>query len=461
MYCISVIGVFRHPPSIDRWITMKGIWKGTTVLAVVASLLMIRIQGVQGEQTRVADPLRLALLVEPSPLTYVSGYTNRFLALFQHLDKLGDSVEIITTEVVVEKEKRPQTHLGFPVIYTKGFRLPFYRSMTVSCDWTLVVPRVLLRYRPHVIHVTTPGIYIFSAILWSRLLQIPLVMSYHTHLPVYIRSYLAQPVARILEPVVWFLLRAVNSLADVTLVTSTAIQQEFHRQGMRNIHVWPKAVNTTRFHPQWRSTEWRKRLTNNHTDACLLLYVGRLAPEKRLHELKAVMNKLSPHYRLAFVGQGPSQEELQSLFADCDRTTFLGPLYGEDLQAAYASADIFVMPSDSETLGFVVMEAMASGLAVVGAAAGGIPDLIRNGETGLLVSTSDVDGYVQAIQSIGLNQGARRRKMGRQARKSTETWTWDDSMTVLTQCIYPLAMQNRQKRLEQRLWKFFKKSKCQ
>lgn len=429
-------------------------------------------------------PLRITVLVEPSPLTYTSGYTNRFLQLFQYLHTHcpSDEVEIITTEVVVPQHHRPHAHLHkYPIRYTGGFRLPWYNSMTLSWDWTCVVPRRLWQHKPQLLHVTSPGLFVFAAIVWSRIFQIPLVMSYHTHLPVYVRSYLRPHWwAKLIESLVWFLIRHVHGMADLVLVTSTPIQEEFYAHHVTQPHsavvrVWPKAVDTTRFHPQWKSKEWRKRLLEtsnsstgiNHSvgedeeDPCIvLLYVGRLAPEKRIHELKPIMDALSKkhsNYRLAIVGKGPSTEKLQTLFADDNhRTTvqFLGPLYGPDLQAAYASADIFIMPSDSETLGFVVMEAMASGLPVVAANAGGIPDIIDHNRTGLLVSPSNTTEYVQAITLIGFGQSDRRQRMAYEARLATEQWTWEYSMTVLRRELYPLALQSFHKRMEQRLMSF-------
>lgn len=414
--------------------------------------------------TPLLDHLHVCVVVEPSPITYMSGYANRFLELFLHLDRCGDSVSIVTTEVVVQKTNRPTTHLGFPVIYTRGFRLPHYPIMSISWDWTFALPRTLVlgkTRRPDLIHVSSPGFFVLWSILWARLLQIPLAVSYHTHLPVYVRSYLPKWLASMAEPLVWFLLRICHNLVDLTMVTSSALQLEFQQHGMSAPYLWPKGIDTTRFHPKWASREWRNRLSNNHPNDCLLLYVGRLAVEKRLPDLLALLKALPDQYRLAFVGKGPWENELKSLFAECNnRVVFLGPLYGQDLQKAYASADIFVLPSDSETLGFVVMEAMASGIPVVAARAGGIPDMIQHGATGFVVTVGDVEGYVQAIEQIGVNHAEGRRQMGRTARDLTESWTWEESMTVLRNEIYLDALENFHRRTEQRLWRFFTRRKA-
>lgn len=121
--------------------------------------------------------------------------------------------------------------------------------------------------------------------------------------------------------------------------------------------------------------------------------------------------------------------------------TLQGQLQGEPLWQAFASADVFVMPSDSETLGFVVLEAMASGIPVVGANAGGIPDLIQEGENGYLVEPGDTDAFSDRIRRIS-DSAERRVKMGRNGRAWAESWSWEAATSVLRNLQYPLAIQN-------------------
>jgi sulfoquinovosyltransferase len=322
--------------------------------------------------------------------------------------------------------------------------------MSVSFDWNLSVLRQLLRNRPNILHVSSPGFYVLGAVVWARCLQIPLLLSYHTHLPVYVRSYL--PFGSIAERVTWWLIRLLHSLADVTVVTSTVIEEEFRCHGVPRVHVWPKGVDTQRFHPRFQSATMRERLTGGHPEACLILYVGRIAKEKRLDDLGAILDRLPSNFRVALVGKGPYEESLRERFADSDRVVFMGPLYGDDLSAAYASADVFCFTSDSETLGFVAMEAMASGISVVAARAGGIPDMIENETTGYLRPVGDIDAYVEVIQRLG-GDAELRQRISQQARTATEAWTWAKSMLVLRNEMYQKARQNFTNRFEQRLWR--------
>ena len=153
----------------------------------------------------------------------------------------------------------------------------------------------------------------------------------------------------------------------------------------------------------------------------LLVYVGRLGTEKRLEDLKPILDAL-PGTRLALVGDGPARADLEEVFKDSP-VVFLGMTKGEDLSKAYASADIFVMPSESETLGFVVIEAMSSGIPVVAVKAGGIPDLINNKRTGFLYESRNLDMATRLVQNLVSNPKLRQ-EVGERARKEVENWGW-------------------------------------
>jgi glycosyltransferase involved in cell wall biosynthesis len=165
----------------------------------------------------------------------------------------------------------------------------------------------------------------------------------------------------------------------------------------------------------------RQRLSGGRVDGPIILYVGRLSPEKSLESFTRVLRAF-PHARIAFVGDGPSRKQLERKLRS-RRVTFLGFLSGDELAAAFASADLFVMPSRTETLGFVVLEAMASGCAVVAARAGGIPDLVDHEETGLLYDPDDGRGMIEAIGDL-LEHDGKRRFFARAARKRAEESSW-------------------------------------
>ena len=359
-----------------------------------------------------------------------------------------------------------------PILYTRGFRLPNYPLLTLSCDPTFRTLRLVWKQQQKseqqqqpfdLIHVSSPGLLLFPAVLISRLANLPLVMSYHTHLPVYIRSYFASssswlpPWNSLFERATWKILQLMHSFADLTLVTSPQMAQEMTNKRIANIVVWKKGINTTRFHPSHKSFAMRERMSDGKSQELLLVYIGRLAKEKQLKHLKAVLEQLGSKKvpaRLCFVGSGPEEEKLREYFAETS-TTFLGRLDGMELSQAFASGDIFVMPSDSETLGFVVLEAMASGIPCVAARAGGLMDLIDHNRNGFLVPPHDISAYCDAIIRLH-NDPNLYRQISASGRQETERWSWYSSMEQLRLQAYPQAMQNFSTRLEQRVFRWLR-----
>ena len=240
------------------------------------------------------------------------------------------------------------------------------------------------------------------------------------------------------EKTCWDLLRFAHSRADLTLVTSPQMKEELEANGIPRVDVWRKGIDTERFHPSFFSTEMRDFMTDGNPDDFLMVYVGRLGAEKRLKDIKAMLQKM-PNARLCIVGTGPQKEELEEYFSG-EKAFFTGQLSGDDLSAAFASADVFVMPSDSETLGFVVLESMASGVPVVGAAAGGILDLIDDGKTGFLAPPGDTDVFVKRLTE--LTDRRFREKMGKSARAEAERWGWESATSYLRNVQYERALIN-------------------
>ncbi len=395
------------------------------------------------------DHLRIMILMDPSPITYLSGQSMRFRILLRHLVDVhpNDQIHLVTAEQVHPNPPTSCLDEKIPIHYTWGFRLPQYRSLTVSLDLTAKVWRLCRKYKFDIIHVTSPGLYLFPAILVSRFYGIPLLMSYHTHIPVYVRTYLPVPWNTVAEWILWRLLKWIHSFADLTVVTSPQIATDLKDHGIHHTQLWPKGVNTTHFHPQFHTVEMREKMSSGNPDDFLLVFVGRLAREKRLNDLKDILNGLLSKgipARLCIIGDGPQWSELQEYFKGTP-TTFLGSLQGEALAEAFSSGDVFVMPSDSETLGFVVMESLASGVPVVASEAGGLIDLIQDGETGFLVPTGDSDAFVEKIELLHHNLDLKKR-MGERGRLFAKEWSWEASMNYLRQIAYPHAIHNSARR---------------
>jgi len=394
---------------------------------------------------KLGEPKRIGLMVEPTPFTHVSGYSNRFNEMLRYLNEAGDTVQIVTPD---ETKGAPSSAHGFPITNLPGFKFAMY-PVTLALDLSGRSLKAMRRFRPDLLHVSSPGFLCFAGILVSQILNVPLVLSYHTHLPVYARNYgntssffrLAGPA--FCEELSWKCLRLVHSLADLTLVTSPQIQAELESHGIERVKVWRKGIDTVRFDPKFKSDAMRATLSGGALDAALLIYVGRLAMEKRLLDLVPVL-QAHPSARLALVGTGPAEKELKKAFEGTN-TVFTGQLRGDELSAAFASADVFVMPSDSETLGFVVLEAMASGVPVVGAEAGGIPSIIDHGTNGLLARPADTHDLSAKVGDL-LNDPGARRAMAVEARAEAEQWDWKTATAHLRNVQYRQAAVNFQRR---------------
>ncbi|KAG9147912.1 hypothetical protein Leryth_003505 [Lithospermum erythrorhizon] len=354
---------------------------------------------------------------------YVSGYKNRFQNFIRYLREMGDEVMVVTT-----REGVPQEFYGAKLIGSQSFPFPWYQTVPLSLSLALS-PRIISAvadFKPDIIHASSPGIMVFGALVIAKLMSVPLVMSYHTHVPVYIPRYtfswLVQPM--------WLVIKFLHRAADLTLVPSAALAKELEDARVtagNRIRLWNKGVDSESFHPKYRSHEMRLKLSNGEPERPLIVHVGRLGVEKSLDFLKSVMDKI-PEARIAFIGDGPYREELEKMFEGMP-AVFTGMLQGEELSQAYASGDVFIMPSESETLGQVVSEAMSSGLPVVAARAGGIPDIVpedQEGKTGYLYNPGDLDDCLNKLVPLLCNSELRD-TIGQAAREEMEKYDWKEA----------------------------------
>ena len=360
--------------------------------------------------------MRIALFTETF-LPKVDGIVTRLKHTVEHLQNFGHEVCVFCPEGGLTEYK------GAQVKGISAFPLPLYPELKMA------VPRPSMRtaiedFKPDLIHVVNPAVLGLGGIYYSKSLNVPLVASYHTHLPKYLEHYNLG----MLEGVLWELLKAMHNQAAINLCTSTAMQQELTEHDIERVEVWQKGVDTVLFRPELRSDEMRSRLSEGNPDAPILIYIGRLSAEKEIDRIKPVLESI-PGARLALVGDGPSREDLEKHFAGTP-TNFVGYLAGEELGAAYASADAFIFPSRSETLGLVLLEAMAAGCPVVAANAGGIPDIVSDGVNGFMFDPLDENGAIAATQKL-LGMKAERELLRQNARVEAERWGWEASTRQL------------------------------
>ncbi|MDZ8092482.1 MAG: glycosyltransferase family 1 protein [Nostoc sp. DedQUE05] len=354
--------------------------------------------------------MRIALFTETF-LPKVDGIVTRLRHTVDHLQRSGNQVLVIAPDGGITE------HKGAKVYGVTGFPLPLYPELKMALPRP-AIGYVLEKFKPDIIHVVNPAVLGLSGIFYSKILKIPLVASYHTHLPQYLQHY----GLGMLEGFLWELLKGAHNQAALNLCTSTAMVEELTAHGIERVDLWQRGVDTELFHPDLASVEMRSRLSQNHPESPLLLYVGRLSAEKEIERIKPILEAI-PEARLALVGDGPHREALQKHFAGTN-TYFVGYLMGQELGSAFASADAFIFPSRTETLGLVLLEAMAAGCPVVAARSGGIPDIVTDGVNGYLFEpTADVQGAIAATVRL-LEQKQQRDIIRQNARQEAESWGW-------------------------------------
>ncbi|MDO5740571.1 MAG: glycosyltransferase family 1 protein, partial [Ornithinimicrobium sp.] len=356
--------------------------------------------------------MRIALFTEVF-LPKVDGVVTRVTKTLDQLADLGH------TALVFAPGDPPASHGPHRVVAVRSvsFR-PWYPEVMVGLP-TPRIAREMHDFAPDLVHAVNPVWLAAYGVISARRRHLPLLASFHTDVP----SYTTRLGLSALRAPSQAWITGMHNQAEVNLCTSAQMVQRAREVGIRSVDLWPKAVDTVAYHPSRRTAAMRDRLTAGHPDAPLVLYVGRLSPEKDLAALVEPIRALSRYgVRLALVGSGPGRRELERRFAGTP-TVFTGYLAGQDLAAAYASADVFAFPSTTETLGLVALESMASGVPVVGADAGGIPFVIDDGRTGYLVPPGNADALTDRIKRL-VDDPELRSRMGAAARADAQEHSW-------------------------------------
>jgi glycosyltransferase involved in cell wall biosynthesis len=359
--------------------------------------------------------MRVALISETF-LPDVNGVAATICRILEYLQAEGHQA------LLFAPKGAPAGYAGAEVVVLKGATFPLYRSLRLTPPQPGIAAR-LREFRPDLIHLVGPVLVGALGPSVGRRLGLPVISTYHTNLGTYSEHY----GLGFLRDAINSHLRRIHNGCAVTLCPSTETRRALQSQGFQRVEIWGRGVDTGRFAPGHRSQAWRAAL-GIQAGEVVLLYVGRLASEKRLDLLlDAPLER--ERVRLVLVGDGPARPDLERRFRGLP-VNFLGFRRGHDLATAYASADVFVFPSSTDTFGQVVQEAMASGLPVVGASGGGQLDLIQPGETGLLFeSGSGPDLRAQLNRLVG--DPELRLAMGRAGRRAAERRTWPTVMAEL------------------------------
>ncbi|NJN15112.1 MAG: glycosyltransferase family 1 protein [Oscillochloris sp.] len=359
--------------------------------------------------------MRIALICETF-LPDVNGVTTTLCRLLEHLNREGHEA------LLFAPHDAPDAYAGVPIVHLGGMPLPMYPEVKLTPPQPGITAQ-LRRFKPDLVHLVGPAVMGAVVPTITRTMRLPLLASYHTDFGAYSRHY----GFGFLQSAVNGWLRWIHNRCQVTLCPSTYTLRSLRSFGFRRLRIWGRGVDTERFHPRNRSQAFRDSVGAQAHER-ILLYVGRIAAEKRVDLLPDAIQGL-PNTRLVFVGDGPYRNELQRRCRDLP-VHFTGYLKGQELATAYASADAFVFPSDTDTFGQVIQEAMASGLPVIGARSGGTLDLVHDRKTGRLFEPG-VAGDLRARIREVVAQDSNRLTMGFAGRTTAEQRSWPTVMGEL------------------------------
>ena len=306
------------------------------------------------------------------------------------------------------------------VVSVPAFSIPTREEYRIPRALTRDVRRDLEAFAPNVIHLASPDIVAHRARSWARARGVPAVASVHTRFETYMQYYNLHW----LEPVIRAILRRFYRRCDAIVVPAESTASILRAQRMNSdISIWTRGVDRDQFNPERRDMAWRKAHGIPARDM-VIAFLGRIVMEKGLEEFADAIDALVARkvaHKVLVIGEGPARGWFEERLPGA---IFAGQLVGADLGQALASADVLLNPSITEAFGNVTLEAMACGLPVVAAIATGATNLVRDGETGVLVQPGDTDGYADALTAYARDPALRARH-GEAGLAFAKTMDWD------------------------------------
>ncbi len=330
--------------------------------------------------------MRIAIFTD-TYLPAINGVTKTLSKMKEYMDAQGIDYRIFIPGEENNSKDNTITFSSFEFfLYPEcKIAIPRYRRIKESLD----------KFKPDIIHVVTPFSLGMMGLKYSKENNVPLVASYHTDFPRYLKYYNLE----FLENSLWYFFEWFHSQSMINFCPSKDTKEDLVKHGVKNVELWGRGIDTKAFDPNKRD-RMLKRKYCKHNEA-LLLYVGRVSPEKELELLldaAKLLNHKKVKYKLVIVGDGPSRKQFESL--GIENVIYAGYKSGIELQTYYASSDIFTFPSSSETYGNVILEAMASGLAVVSPYSGGIKENLIDGYNGLAFEAGNYDDMANKIVNL-------------------------------------------------------------
>ncbi len=342
-----------------------------------------------------------------------------------------DGVTRVLYRMIEELQKRKIRNIFFspivpsepdrktPMVEVPSVTFPLYKDYKLPLPMQSRIEKSLSVFGPDIIHINSPCPLGYAAVKYGQKHNIPVVATYHTHFASYAKYYNIKA----LEYFGWSYFKNLYNKCEKVFVPSVPIMHELALHGFKTIEYLPHGVDTEIFNPAYKNENWKKDL--GIQDRTALLFAGRLVWEKDLATLAETYKLLSSKRNdLVFViaGEGPIKDELKRQMPGA---IFLGQLSGAELSTAYASSDIFVFPSTTETFGNVTVEAMASGIPPICAREGGAYGIIDEEVNGLIAAPRDPLDLAQKIELLADNPVLRKQLAGN-ALHFAGSQSWDN-----------------------------------
>ena len=306
------------------------------------------------------------------------------------------------------------------IVSVPSMPIPFRPEYRLPLTLTASVRRDLADFAPNIVHIASPDIVAHRAVSWARARNVAAVASIHTRFETYLAYYHLE----MLEPAARALMRRLYRRCDAIVAPAESTAAVLRAQRMnRDISIWTRGVDREQFHPGRRDMDWRRSL-GIADDELVVAFLGRIVMEKGLDVFSDAIDALTARgvrHRVLVIGDGPARPWFEQRLPGA---IFIGQQVATDLARALASADVLLNPSITEAFGNVTLESMACGLPVVAAVATGATNLVRDGETGVLVDPTDTQGFADALEAYARDPGLRRRH-GEAGLAHAKTMDWD------------------------------------
>jgi phosphatidylinositol alpha 1,6-mannosyltransferase len=326
---------------------------------------------------------------------------------------------IAITSLLPEPSQQP-----VPMYKVPSMVLPLQKAYRIAIPGYQSFARILDQFQPDILHINSPCTLGFGAVKYAKHFGVPVVATYHTHFPTYPRYYNMTK----LEDLVWRITRNLYNKVDRTLVPTRPILNELTENNIQRLQYLPNGVDTGLFKPERRNNSWRAQFGGGSKP--IVLFVSRLVWEKDLRALANAYQQLKAKrndFEMVIVGDGHARTEFEEMLPGAH---FLGYQSGVTLAESFASADIFVFPSTTETFGLVTLEAMASGVTPVAAKMGGATEIIEEGTSGLFAKPLDGADLAQKVEWL-LDRPNVRQTMSQQAHRRAQEYRWESILSRL------------------------------